>query len=202
MGNLYSIANACDKVGLDVVITNDPKKIEAAAAIILPGVGAYPLAVQQLQQHQLSESIINFVQSGKYTLGICLGMQLLMDQSEEFGVHKGLEIIKGEVQRFPKEHPSSKVRFVPQINWNKVKIEMPSHPLFKNIGDEEYFFFVHSNYVHPRNKEAILCTTTYVDFEYCSAIAQQNVFGIQFHPEKSGPQGLKIIKNFRDLIKL
>jgi len=200
MGNLFSIAHACQKVGLEVEITNDPIKIKNADALILPGVGAYPLAVEQLNSQELEQPIIEFAKSGKYIFGICLGMQLLMEQSNEFGKHKGLGLIAGEVLRFPESLPAEEVRHIPQIAWNNVTIEDHNHPLFKNIPNNEYFYFVHSNYVQTKSTQNILCSTEYSNFTYSSAIIKDNLIGIQFHPEKSGTQGLKIFKNYKELI--
>jgi glutamine amidotransferase len=200
MGNLFSIAHACQKVGLEVEITNDPIKIKNADALILPGVGAYPLAVEQLNSQELEQPIIEFAKSGKYIFGICLGMQLLMEQSNEFGIHKGLGLIAGEVLRFPESTTSDKTRYIPQIAWNNVSIEIPAHPLFKNISNNEYYYFVHSNYVQTKNPKNILCSTDYGNFKYSSAIVQDNLIGIQFHPEKSSTQGLQIIENYKHLI--
>jgi glutamine amidotransferase len=200
MGNLYSIANACEKVGLEVEISSDPSKIKSAKALILPGVGAYPLAVKHLNENRLASYITDFVKTGKKVFGICLGMQLLMEQSDEFGLNKGLGIITGEVLRFPENSDPTKTRHIPQITWNNVQIEIPNHPLFKGIRNNEYFYFVHSNYVEPKQKENILCTTEYAGFTYASAVVKENVYGIQFHPEKSGIQGLRIFENFKYLI--
>ncbi len=200
MGNLFSIAHACEKVGLEVEITNNPEKIKNADALILPGVGAYPLAIEQLYIQNLTEPIKDFANTGKYIFGICLGMQLFMDQSNEFGVHQGLGLIEGEVLRFPESTTNTQPRFIPQIAWNNVSIEQPNHPLFKNIPNNEYFYFVHSNYVKTKSTQNILCSTDYSNFKYSSAIVQDNLIGIQFHPEKSGIQGLKIFENYKELI--
>ena len=200
MGNLFSIVNACEKVGLETEISTDLKKIKDAKALILPGVGAYPLAVNQLQELNLNSAIKDFIQSGKHVMGICLGMQLLMEQSDEFGIHKGLGIIEGEVLRFP-ENESPIKRRIPQIAWNNITINDLSNPLLAGVKNEEYFYFVHSNYVLPKHKENVLCSTNFSDFEYCSVVHKENVYGIQFHPEKSASQGLRILDNFKKMIK-
>ena len=199
MGNLFSIVHACEKVGLSTEITNDYKKIKNAQALILPGVGAYPLAVSQLKEFHLIDPIKEFIKSGKTVMGICLGMQLLMEESNEFGINKGLGIIEGDVLRFPENNGIPKRR-IPQITWNKIEIQDKNDPLLNGISNQEYFYFVHSNYVHPKHQSNILCKTTFSGFEYCSVIKKENVYGIQFHPEKSAWQGLKILENFKSLI--
>ena len=199
MGNLFSIVNACEKVGLSTEITTDYKKIKDAKALILPGVGAYPLAVNQLKELNLNTSINEFIQSGKFVMGICLGMQLLMEQSNEFGINKGLGIIDGEVLRFPENFDLPKRR-IPQIGWNTINIKNSNDPLLADIVNEEHFYFVHSNFVLPTHQENVLCSTNFSGFEYCSVVKKDNVYGIQFHPEKSSAQGLKILKNFKSLI--
>jgi glutamine amidotransferase len=199
MGNLFSIVHTCEKVGLSTEITNDYKKIKDAKALILPGVGAYPLAVSQLNEFNLVEPIKEFIQSGKSVLGICLGMQLLMEQSDEFAINKGLGIIEGEVLRFPEKNESV-IRRIPQITWNTIDIQDTSDPLLQGIPNHEYFYFVHSNFVLPKHKENVLCSTTFSGFDYCSVVKKDNVYVIQFHPEKSSKQGLKIIENFKNMI--
>ena len=199
MGNLFSIVHTCEKAGLSTEITNDYKKIKDAKALILPGVGAYPLAVSQLNELNLVEPIKDFIKSGKSVLGICLGMQLLMEQSDEFGINKGLGIIEGEVLRFPTENGEHKRR-IPQITWNTIDIKDSNDPLMKGIANHEYFYFVHSNYVKTAHEKNVLCSTTFSGFDYCSIVKKENVYGIQFHPEKSAQQGLKIMENFKNLL--
>ncbi len=199
MGNLFSIVHTCEKVGLSTEITNDYKKIKDAKALILPGVGAYPLAVNQLKELNLADPIKEFIKSGKPVLGICLGMQLLMEQSDEFGTNKGLGIIEGEVLRFPEKNGEI-MRRIPQITWNTADIQDTTDPLLQGISNHEYFYFVHSNYVHAKHEENVLCKTSFSGFDYCSVIKKDNIYGIQFHPEKSAKQGLKIIENFKNLI--
>jgi len=199
MGNLFSILHACEKVGISAEISNDKNKIKDASALILPGVGAYPLAVNQLNELELETPIKEFIQSGKKVMGICLGMQLLMEQSDEFGINKGLGIIDGEVVRFPHQEGDLKRR-VPQITWNNVDIQDINDPLMKGIKNHEFFYFVHSNFVLPKNTQNVLCKTNFAGFEYCSVVKKDNVYGIQFHPEKSANQGLQILENFKQLI--
>ncbi len=199
IGNIYSVQRACIKVGINAVLTSDKNLIDSADAIILPGVGAFSVAMDNLRNCNVIDSIYKAVDSNKYIMGVCLGMQLLMDQSEEFGLHQGLGIIPGRCIKFS----GSNVK-TPQIMWNKIyppnmdKFKSSS-PLF-DISVNEYMYFVHSYYVEPQNGENILSVTKYNELEYCSSIVSNNVFGFQFHPEKSGIEGLKIYKNFKKLI--
>ncbi len=199
MGNLFSVKLACEKVGMDALISNDKSEILKASALILPGVGAFGDAMETLEKSDLASAIKEFIDSGKPFLGICLGMQLLMTESEEFGIHKGLGIIKGRVVKF-----SSKKDKVPQVGWNKVsKLENGTNwegTLLRGLSEKDYMYFVHSFYVLPASKDVILSETNYADLKYCSSLQDKNVFACQFHPEKSGEKGLMIYKNLNNLI--
>jgi len=197
MGNLFSVKLACEKVGLDSLITNDISEISGADALILPGVGAFGDAIENLGKLNLVKPIKEFIKSGKPFLGICLGMQLLMSESEEFGKHKGLDIIKGKVVKF-----SNKKEKVPQVGWNKIlKPECGNwEKSFLKGLSEEYMYFVHSFYCEPKEKEIILSKTNYAGIDYCSSFQKENIFACQFHPEKSGEKGLIIYKNLANLI--
>ena len=200
LGNLFSVKLACEKVGLNAIVSCDKKKIMSAEALILPGVGAFGDAMNSLNKLDLVESIKNFIDSGKPFLGICLGMQLLMTMSEEFGNYKGLDIIKGNVLKIP-----SKADKVPQVGWNSI-LKTKKETLWKNtllngIPEKSYMYFVHSYYVLPEDKNVILAKTNYANLEYCSVLQRENVFACQFHPEKSGKDGLIIYKNLTNLIK-
>ncbi|GBF48816.1 imidazole glycerol phosphate synthase subunit hisH [Leptospira ryugenii] len=205
MGNLFSVEHACNKVGLPVAISSDPKEILNAPALILPGVGAFADAMQNLMKFNLVEVIRDFAASGKPLMGICLGMQLLFTESEEFGHTKGLGIIDGRVTKFPKISPTGKHLPIPQINWNQIiKPESDSDawensPLFQNENGD-YMYFIHSFYTIPERQSDILTLTNYEGFEYCSAIHRENVFALQFHPEKSGEKGILIYRSFRDMV--
>lgn len=199
MGNLFSVKLACEAVGLGAFISNNKSDISKASALILPGVGAFGDAMANLKKLDLITPIKEFVNSGKPFLGICLGMQLLMSESEEFGNHKGLDIIKGKVIKFP-----AKSDKVPQVGWNQITKSSgknwSSSPL-KGLKNKEYMYFVHSFYCLPKSKEVILSKTNYAELDYCSAFQKGNVFACQFHPEKSGEKGLTIYKNFGNLIQ-
>lgn len=202
MGNLHSVQAACNKVGLDSVITSDPSQIMKANAIILPGVGAFGEAMDHIIDLKLDDLIHNFVDSGKLFVGICLGMQLLFETSEEFGSHKGLGLIEGSVKKFEFTNLES-VRYpVPQISWNKIqKVNISwDNTLLCNNKDNDYMYFVHSYYVKPRDESIILSKTVYGNREYCSSIKYKNIFASQFHPEKSGKVGLKLYREIRRLL--
>jgi len=202
IGNLYSVKKACEYVGLDSIITSNKIDILNCGAMILPGVGAFGNAMNNIQEKDLIESIQQFAKSGRYIMGVCLGMQLLMEYSEEFGKQNGLSLIKGGCKKF---NFNENVK-VPQINWNKIyspnqyEIFSEESPLSK-ISQGTYMYFVHSFYVEPLEKNNILSITSYDNFEYCSSICKDNIFGFQFHPEKSGKNGLVLYDNFKNLIK-
>ena len=195
MSNLFSVVRACQKVGFNPIITNKAKVIKNADAIILPGVGAFNSAMKNLINLELVEPIISHVRSGKPIMGVCLGMQLLFEKSEEFGNHFGLGLIKGEVIKFLK---TSNLYKVPQIGWNSIKLvnNEENTGFFKGISKINHMYFVHSFYVIPANKKVIYSTSKYNDIEYCSSILKDNIFATQFHPEKSGELGLLIYKNW------
>ena len=200
MGNLFSVKLACEKVGLDAVISKDKAEIMNAAALILPGVGAFGNAMDMLKELDLIESIKEFINSSKPFLGICLGMQLLMEESEEFGNHKGLGVIKGKVVKLPFSNDK-----VPQVGWNKILKpnggdKKWGDTLLRGLSEEDYMYFVHSFYVLSYDPDVILSETNYAGLNYCSSLNNKNVFACQFHPEKSGEKGLIIYKNLSDLI--
>lgn len=200
MGNLFSVKLACEKVGLDAVVSNDKAEILRASALILPGVGAFGDAMKTLEKLDLVRAIKEFINSGKPFLGICLGMQLLMTESEEFGIHKGLGVIRGRVSKIP----SLKDK-VPQVGWNKI-LKLPGgknweDTLLKGLSERDYMYFVHSFYVLPLNTDVVLSETNYAGLNYCSSLQNKNVFACQFHPEKSGERGLIIYKNLADIIE-
>ncbi len=188
MGNLRSVQKAIEKVGGKACITQSPKEIESAEKIILPGVGAIRPAIKRLKDLDLVKPIQNAIDSQKPFLGICLGLQLLFEESDEGGIVKGLGILPGKVERF------SKLK-VPQMGWNQIKIKQKKCPLFKGIADLSYVYFCHSYYVKPKSTATVATQTNY-GINYASSIWKDNVFGVQFHPEKSQTIGLKILKNF------
>ncbi len=201
IGNLFSVKNALKAIGIDAEITKDVEFIKSADAAILPGVGAFKNAMEHLEKLELIPVIKEFIGSGKPFMGICLGLQLLFSESEEFGNTKGLDIIKGKVLKFPEVYEGEKIK-VPQISWNqirKVNIEWENTEL-NGIDDGEYLYFVHSYYVRPEDDKVILTLTDYEGIKYCSSIKKDNIFASQFHPEKSGDKGLKIYENFKNII--
>jgi glutamine amidotransferase len=202
MGNLFSVKQACEYVGLDPIITSDVSEILAADRAILPGVGAFGDVMDILQKRALIKPIKQFINSGKPFMGICLGLQLLMSQSEEFGQHQGLDVIKGSVVKFPERSNNGRVIKIPQIGWNHIikpefiKEETWNESPLKDINNAEFMYFVHSYYAMPVDKEVILSVTQYEDTQYCSSLSWKNIFACQFHPERSGEEGLKIFKNW------
>ncbi len=187
IGNLASVKNALDKLGVENKISNDPLVIKKAKALILPGVGAAAQGMKNLKKLGLDKVMIEEIKNGKPFLGICLGMQLLFDSSEEGNV-KCLGILRGSVKKF------RKMRKIPQIGWNQVDIKKDTN-LFDDIDDESYFYFVNSFYCLPKDKQVIAGVTNYGE-TFASIVANNNVIGVQFHPEKSGPVGFKLLENF------
>ena len=200
MSNLHSVQAACEKEGLSSVITADPGQIMEAETAILPGVGAFGKAMSHLIEKKLDRCIYDFIDSGKPFIGICLGLQLLFDSSEEFGNHKGLGIIKGSVKKIDMADSHLTKYPVPQIGWNRIRqaqIKWENTLLNKNL-DNDFVYFVHSYYVQPYDENIILSKTTYGDLEYCSSIQHRNIFACQFHPEKSGEVGLNVYKTLKE----
>ena len=205
MGNLFSVKHACEKVGLQVSITYSGKEILSSDAVILPGVGAFGDAMEVLRRLELVDILREAAESLRPFMGICLGMQMLMSKSYEFGQHGGLDIIKGEVLHFDKVLSSGDIRFkVPHVGWNKVyslkenkNRKLWENSMFKGITDNEFMYFVHSYYAKPENRDVVLSFSRYGDFEFCSSIEKGNIFACQFHPERSGQEGLKIYENFK-----
>ena len=205
MGNIYSVNSALKSLGCDVQITNDKEIIERSDSLILPGVGAFRDAMNELIELDLIEVIKKKANDGTPLLGICLGMQLLLNSSEEFGFYEGLDLISGHVRKFPDLSTEEVVCRIPQISWNTIKINRPrlSEPdIFRLLDTEdEYMYFVHSYFADKVPEDNIYSTTEYHGFNYCSAVRSKNVFGVQFHPEKSGQKGLEILREFITLTK-
>lgn len=195
MGNLASVKNAFAKLGQDTVVESNPEKFKDYDKLILPGVGAFGDAMEHLRERHMIEPLREYASSGKYMLGICLGMQLLFESSEEFGTHEGLEIIKGTVTKFDTTKFSEPLK-VPHMGWNRMFTK--NHPLFNGLDEEHYLYFVHTYHVNCTNEEDIIGTTNY-GYDFTSAVARANVMGIQPHPEKSHNNGLKILENFINL---
>lgn len=193
MGNLRSVEKAFIKIGASVKVTNSPKDLRDATSIVLPGVGAFRDCIDNLNRLGLTSVIIDAINVGKPFLGICLGMQILFEKSQEFGSHKGLGVFKGNVPKF-----TSSTLKVPHMGWNKVSLRK-KNPLFDGIEDGQYFYFVHSYYVAPKDEEIIAGTTEYGG-TFTSMIQRDNVYATQFHPEKSQRVGLKILENFVKMV--
>jgi glutamine amidotransferase len=192
MGNLRSVQKALERVGATAVVTDDPATLDAARGVVLPGVGAFGDAMTHLQARRLIEPVLRQVSRGKPLLGICLGMQLLFDESEEMGHHQGLGLLPGRVVRFPEDDLK-----VPHIGWNQLRVA--SCELLAGIADGAYAYFVHSYYVVPAEPADVLATTGY-GIKFASVVGRGTVFGAQFHPEKSQEVGLRLLENFARLV--
>ena len=199
MSNLHSVQAACKKVGLRSKITYDHNEILNARVAILPGVGAFGEAMKQLKKLKLDDCINEFIETGKLFVGICLGLQLLFEKSEEFGAHEGLKIIKGSVKKFNFSNLNELKYPVPHIGWNQIKKSKSSwsETLLTNNNDKEFMYFVHSYYVVPKDQKIILTETTYGNQSFCSAVKKDNIFATQYHPEKSGKTGIKIYEQIK-----
>lgn len=202
LGNLYSIAQACIHLGYNPVISGDNEDILNADYVILPGVGAFSVAMHALRDTGLAQTIKKYAATGKPLMGVCLGMQLLFETSEEFGENKGLALIKGRVLRFPSIFEGSKLR-IPNIGWCKIYSshynEWTNTPLCELKPSKDHMYFIHSYYVEPESKKNTLALSNYNGFKYASAVVNNNIWGFQFHPEKSGEEGLSIYKNFLEI---
>jgi glutamine amidotransferase len=200
MGNLRSVEKAFASVGHEAIVTRDRRVIEDAGRVVLPGVGAFADCMAHLEQFGLIGPVRKAIQSGKPFLGICLGLQLLFTESEEFGHHTGLDLLPGGVKRFPYSPGFLQGRQaalkVPQIGWNSLTITREAPPL-RGIEQGAYVYFVHSYYVEPSDP-SVACTVTDYGVRFVSSIWRDNVFACQFHPEKSQATGLRIIRNFAE----
>ena len=205
MGNLGSVSNACKFLGLDAEIISAPAQMDSCRFIILPGVGAFGDCMAHLTSHGFVSPIQKWISSGNPFMGICLGLQMLFQTSEENPGVEGLGIFKGSVRRFcgadtPVCPPNEQTRAsaplkIPQIGWNAVNQKKPDCPMFAGVDDGAYFYFVHSFYVAPEDSSIVAGETDY-GRKYCSAVWKDNVFAVQFHPEKSQAAGLQMLKNF------
>ena len=197
MGNLRSVQKGFEAVGVKAIVTSDSKKILSARSVVLPGVGAFKACMDNLEKFDLIDTVKQSVQSGKPFLGICLGLQLLFSQAEEFGSVSGLGILKGKVVGFKDAPNSGDPLKIPHMGWNNVEVK-PSHPLFDSVPNQSYFYFVHSYYVVPEDRATVATTTNY-GIEFVSGIHHENIHAFQFHPEKSQQLGLTVLKNFSRL---
>lgn len=195
VGNLFSLQSSFKRIGADAIVTGDKAVIESADRILLPGVGAFEDAAGKLRESGLADVVCDQAKSGKNILGICLGMQMLFDRSYEFGCHRGLGLIPGDVvDMTPEVAPALKV---PHIGWNPLHLTQPDHPLFRYVKEGDCVYFVHTYYA-TNCDEAILATAEY-GRTLTAAVGKGNVMGCQFHPEKSGPVGLNILRAFCEL---
>lgn len=202
LGNLFSVKQACETVGLDALITASPEDILTSDMLILPGVGAYGIAMENLEKAQLIPALKAFVATGKPFVGVCLGMQLMLTESVEFGKYKGLNLIPGKTKKFEAKSIDKESFAVPQIQWNQLKKSknVDKNHFFNFLNDGDYMYFIHSYYCVPKIKSTVVTTTSYAGEEYPSIIQYKNCIGIQFHPEKSGLNGINIYEKLKQLI--
>lgn len=192
MGNLRSVEKGIARSGAATLVTSDPAQILAARGVVLPGVGAFGACMDNLARYGLTDTIRRVVDSGRPFLGICLGLQLLFEESEEFGPVAGLGILRGRVVRFA--GPALEGLKIPQMGWNRLRVRRPVAEL-AGLGDEPFVYFVHSYYAVPDDPGLVVASTDY-GVEFAAAISWRNVFACQFHPEKSQAVGLRILENF------
>ena len=202
MGNLFSVKQACAQAGLRADVTSAKRDILAASAVILPGVGAFGTAMESLAKLDLVEPLKDVAASERPFVGICLGMQLLMTESREFGHHRGLGLIEGEVLPLPLMTNDGRRFKVPQVGWNRVHAGESSRngTFLDGLADDEFMYFVHSFYCKPADPGLVLTTTRY-GLEFCSSLQRRNVFACQFHPERSARQGLQIYRNLGTAVR-
>jgi glutamine amidotransferase len=192
MGNLASVKNAFKVLGVEAAVESDPEKFKTYEKLILPGVGAFGDAMEHLKERGMDEALKSYAKSGRYMMGICLGMQLLFDESDEFGTNPGLGLVKGRVQAFDTERFDHPLK-VPHMGWNRIFTQ--EHPLFRGLDEAHYLYFVHSYHVVCDDGADSIGRTEY-GYSFTSAVAHDNILGIQPHPEKSHKNGLKILQNF------
>ncbi len=193
MGNLRSVQKALEYLNTEVRITSDPTEVHSADAVVLPGVGAFGSAMQRLQESGLAHAIVHAIEQGKPFLGICLGLQLLFEASEESPDARGLGVLRGRVVGF-----RSRADFalpVPHIGWNALHLTQPESPLWRGVEQGSYVYFVHSYYPEPADPTVVSATSRY-GHEFTVAVSSKNLHAVQFHPEKSGHVGLQILRNF------
>lgn len=194
VGNLHSVAKALEKVGAKTRVTSDWKDVEKSEGVVLPGVGAFKDSMDAMHRSDLARAIKDYIASGKPFLGVCVGLQMLFSESEEFGISKGLDVFPGRVVKFGSGQK------VPHMGWNQIQIKKNGNPLLKGLKDGDFLYFVHSYYVVPKDSSIIAAQSSYgVDFT--CMVWEKNVFGTQFHPEKSQTVGLKIYGNFKNLVE-
>lgn len=195
MGNLHSACKGLEKAGATPKITDSPAEIQQADAVVLPGVGSFDPAMQHLRSRHLIEPIQKVIEAGVPFLGICLGLQILFEKSEE-GIEPGIGIFSGTVKRFQSEPGLT----IPHMGWNQLQLTQPTHPLWKNLDPDAWVYFVHSYYVAPKDPQIQAATITHGSQTVTAAVAEKNVMAVQFHPEKSSTAGLQILRNFVELV--
>ncbi|HYJ45279.1 MAG TPA: imidazole glycerol phosphate synthase subunit HisH [Pyrinomonadaceae bacterium] len=189
VGNLRSVEKAFEATGCEAVVTDDERTLLEAERLVLPGVGAFAACMRELKKRGFDRLVAERVRSGVPLLGVCVGMQMLFEESEEFGVTEGLGFLAGRVRRFADD------LLVPQVGWNQVRARRRPHPLLTGLAESPFFYFVHSYYCDPADEGVVLGETEYGGL-YASVVAHANVCGVQFHPEKSQAAGLRLLKNF------
>jgi glutamine amidotransferase len=203
IANLRSVEKGFARVGCEAKIIEDPRLLTEAAGIVLPGVGAFADGIAKLTTHGFIEPLRRAIEQGKPVLGICLGLHFLFSESEEFGRHKGLDLLPGRVRRFADDvpdpaAPGARLK-VPHMGWNRVRVECPA-PILAGLPETPYFYFVHSYFVEPADPGVVAGTTEY-GIRFTSVIWRHNLFATQFHPEKSQAAGLQLLKNFAALAR-
>jgi glutamine amidotransferase len=193
MGNLRSVEKGFLKLGVQAKVTSEPATVLSADGVVLPGVGAFRDCMRELKDLKLIDAVVQAIQEKKPYLGICLGLQVLFSESEEFGTCRGLDIFRGSVVRFP----GGELK-VPHMGWNELNIRR-GNPLLDGVDDRSYFYFVHSFYVVPEDESLITATTDY-GAAFTSMVAKDNIYAVQFHPEKSQTVGLKLLENFGKIV--
>ncbi|WGG45172.1 imidazole glycerol phosphate synthase subunit HisH [Rossellomorea sp. DA94] len=199
MGNLFSVSKALERLNVPYFISDVQEELLSADGLILPGVGAFKDAMSLLETTHLKGTILTFAESGKPLLGICLGMQLLFEESKENGTTKGLALLPGEVLRIPKEDREGNAYKVPHMGWNLLRFQKNS-TLLEGL-TEGYVYFVHSYYVHEGSEDVIAASAEYAGVEIPAVVSRANIYGMQFHPEKSGGLGMQLLENFTKRVK-
>jgi len=200
MSNILSLSRALESCGAVIKVTGDAEDIREAEALVLPGVGAFRQGMEELERRGMVSVIENFCAAGKPFLGVCLGMQMMLDSSREFGEYPGLGLIPGQVRPLPESLDDGTPCIIPHTTWNRLEGKAADYPLFKDIPAGSYFYFVHSFYSDPDDKRHVMGETPFYDRMFPSVIGRENAFGLQFHPEKSGEAGLQVLRNFLTLM--
>lgn len=199
-GNLFGMRRALEVCGADAMLADTPEKVARADRLVLPGVGAFGDAISALRRDGLDEAVKNFATSGKPFLGICVGMQVLFDQSDEFGTHNGLGLLGGNVSRIPETGTDGVPHRIPHIGWNEVvpvdEQRTRQDTLFHEMTSPMYAYFVHSFMATPAAERDRLADSNYGGHRICAVVRRDNIWGCQFHPERSGPTGLEMLRNF------